>query len=63
MLKKLKITLFQVDQVIDSEPKTEGILPPILHLNVLMFLLFLNKENRTHVPIFSPLKPIILIAG
>lgn len=61
MLKKLKITLFQVDQVIDSEPKMEGILPPILHLSVLMILLFLNKENRSHVPICSPLKPIILI--
>lgn len=51
MLEKLKINLFQVDQVIDSEPKMEG----ILHLSVLMSLLFLNKEeNTTHIPFFSP---------
>lgn len=56
MLEKLKINLFQVDQVIDSEPKMEGILHPILHLSILMFLLFLNKGNKTHIPIFLPIK-------
>lgn len=54
MLEKLKINLFQVDQAIDSEPKMEGILHPVLHLSVLMFLLFLNKENTTHIPFFFP---------
>lgn len=56
MLEKLKINLFQVDQAIDSEPKMEGILHPVLHLSVLMFLLFLNKENTTHIPFFFPVK-------
>lgn len=56
MLEKLKINLFQVDQVIGTEHKMEGILHPILHLSVLMLLLFLNEENTTHIPSFFRIK-------